>query len=357
MDPSEQVRQAAMKGLRNFFRRQGEVVNTILDSIELYGVNRTLSLASYIKCFKPSAEEAKRIAVIYTNADPEKDPKNKNLRFYLEGALCEIDREILEECRSAFLFNRDLRKGYNKALSCAAVRSSTEDQLWIKLVEHSQRSDGYAYTPTAIRQSRNLIAGLVAHGDSIAHKIVMNLCRDKTWNDILEEYLVEIAGEMRLASAARCILNIYQRSNPERTVHGRCIKALGLIGGRELVSKLEWIYTRNQNDRLYISEIFSLIPEPYVVETILRLIEGEKDRGYTGLLIYSLCNIFSLDGLLKARSLLDSDGEGRLIKDMSTAFQNVFAYHKYIDRQTDPGHTGERDINPSLPDTPSRILH
>lgn len=353
MHPSEQIRQAAIKGLRNFFRREEGVVKYILDSIEHFGVHETLSLASYLKCFLPASEDIVRITGLYTKSDPEVESRNKSLRFHLEAAFCEFPGGMLEKNKSAFAFNRDLRKAYEKALGCAEIRSWPPEQLWKKLAEHCEHSAGYAYTPSGIRFGKNLVSGLLQHKEAIAHRIIMNLSREKSWNDILEEYLVEIAGEMRLIQSAPHILKIFQRSSPERTIHGRCIKALGLIGGRELVSRLEWLYVKDEHYRYYISEIFSFIPEHYVVEAILRLMESEEDRGHIGLLIYSLCNIFSIDGVRKARSILQRRGEDRLAKELLPAMNAVFAYHRTEEIQE---ILPMDDISmPPAQDKPSRI--
>lgn len=348
---NESIRHSAVKSLRKAFRKEKGVVSALLASLEEFGVDGGVAFTSAIKCFEPTAEDIEKMAAIYIRVDPEKSSKHESVRRHLEIAFLETPFGLIKENRTVFTFNRDLRHIYEEANRTHQLYARGGEYLWRKLVEHSDR--GYeGYSPGAIRYGRMLVIGLKKYESEISHRILMNISRNASWHDDLEEYLVELAGELKLKEAIPSIYKILRRTNPDRTMHGRAMRSLGLIGGEEVVRKMATLYSEREEERYLLTEVFTYIPTVFTEQVLMDLLRTEGDTGNISFLIYALAEIFSQEGMKLANEVMKQRGLKRMQSEMASIMNNVEIYNNQA-RSSHTEHSPPEDHQESLPSEPS----
>ena len=86
-----------------------------------------------------------------------------------------------------------------------------------------------------------LIEGLCRHWDAIEQKVIMHLRQEKPINYDFQEYMVSLAGRLRLNEMIPDLFRILRESDYIHTVHSECIRVLGRIGSQQVVDEIERI--------------------------------------------------------------------------------------------------------------------
>ncbi len=327
LHPEEGVRYSSIKALRTFYRGEEGIVPAILHAIDQFDLSETIILAAAIRCFQPGPDDVLRIVQLFTDIEKNGSEREKHLQFHLIQALQIFPFSLLKSNDTYFRFHNDLSAAYQQSRTNDELRNEPADSLWKRLVTHCNSSEGAVFTPGGMRYGRLLMDGLARHREEISHKILMNLGRKEHWNDALEEYLVELAGELRLASSATDLINLFTRTAAERTLHGRIMKALSRIGGEELMRRLMNIYLERPDLRHHIASIYGGMGDAPSAEYLRQLLREEKSPGDLSFLVYALCDLYSKEGMEEARDALQRLGNDSFMRDMMRIFRPVDVYY------------------------------
>lgn len=324
----ERVRDAGVEALQRFFSESIGVIKHLLQSIEKYE-NQCLSLAAGVRSFIPGDEDIGRIVKLINDCIQKTDTYSINLRFNLHLSFLDFPIDILERNKQLFLFNDDLTGVFKGAKNHENIRSKETNFLWTELErlcdEHQDKrieKENYEY-------GRLLFDGLKTHRDAIKHKVIMSLSHETREKYHFEEYMVELAGELKLKETVPYLFRIYQDSDFMHTVNSKCIHALGNIGTQEVVKEVENLYKNTDDEHQSgLAEIFKYIPYDYSEDVAIRLLKEEEDLSNKTFLAGALCDLFSLRAADLIIEIINKKEYDTSIMRLSDYLLPVYVYHQ-----------------------------
>ena len=259
--------------------------------------------------------------------DKYQDENSTNIYFHLTQSLFAFPFEDLAENRNIFLFNKELSKIYEIAQNREEFKKQDPNYLWNELVGLCNRCQKKRIEGEDLQYGQLLIEGLSQYGDKVKGKITMLLCQEKPDNYHLNEYMVDLAGRLKLKETVPYLFRILKESDFIHTVHGLCIRALGNIGTQEVIEEVKNLYYSNQKLRTAFADILKYIPYDCSEDLAIRLIKKEQDVSVKTFLACALCDIFSLKGAGIIKDMIKTKRYDLKIATLADDLIPVYAYH------------------------------
>ena len=156
----------------------------------------------------------------------------------------------------------------------------------------------------------------------------MLLSQEKPDNYHLNEYMVNLAGKLRLKAAVPFLFRILRESEFMHTVHSLCIRALGNIGTQEVIEGISNLYYSNKQLRTAFADILKYIPYDYSEDLAIQLIKEEQDLADKTFLACALCDIFSIKGAAIIKDMIKMRKYDSKIASLADDLIPVYVYHK-----------------------------
>ena len=160
----------------------------------------------------------------------------------------------------------------------------------------------------------------------------MYLSQETDVNYYLEDYLVELAGNLKLVETVPYLFRILIDSAPLHIVRETCTKSLGQIGTPGVVEEIGALYQSDRELRTALSGIIEYIPYDYSEEMAIQLLKGETDPDVITFLAASLCDIFSIKSGEMIIDIIEKKQYNPTIMGLLDYLIPVYVYHnKAID--------------------------
>jgi len=324
----KRVRDTGVETLQRFFSGSKGVIEYLLQSIETYE-NQCLSLAAGVRSFIPGDTDIGRIIKLINDCKFKTDEYSLNLQFHLQISLMHFPIDILERNKQLFRFNEDLTRFFEVIKNHERIRSQEPDVLLNELEKLCDEHQGKRIEKEIYKYGRLLFNGLKRHSKAIKHKVIMFLSHETKEKYHFEEYMVELAGELKLEETIPYLFRIYKDSDFMHTVNSKCIHALGKIGTREVVSGVDNLYNNSDDEkRSGLAEIFKYIPYDYSEEVAIRLLKEEVDLSNKTFLAGALCDLFSLRATDLIIEIINKKEYDPSIMVLSDYLRPIYVYHQ-----------------------------
>ena len=321
------VRNAGVHSLEKYFPGSHGIIEYLLKAIKKYP-DDCLPLVAGIKYFTPTQNDVREIVSIINTTDRNQDENSTNIYFHLTRSLSAFPFDVLAENQNIFLFNKELSKIYELAQNREEFKQQDPNYLWNELVGLCNRCQKKQIEGEDSQYGQLLIEGLSQQGDKIQSKIIMLLSQEKPDNYHLNEYMVNLAGKLRLKAAVPFLFRILRESEFIHTVHSQCIRALGNIGTREVVEGIANFYYSNKKLRTAFADILKYIPYDYSEDLAIQLINEEQDLSDKTFLACALCDMFSLKGAAFIKDMIKMRRYDSQITSLVDDLIPVYVYHK-----------------------------
>ncbi len=321
------VRNASVHALEKYFFDSHGIIEYLLQSIKLYPAD-CLSLVAGIKFFTPTKNDVREIVSIINATDKHQNENSTNIYFHLTRSLSAFPFDALAGNRNIFLFTKELSNIYEIAQNREEFKQQDPNYLWNELVELCNRCQKKRIEGEDFQYGQLLIEGLSKHRDKIKGKIIMLLSQEKPDNYHLNEYMVGLAGRLKLKPTVPFLFRILRESEFIHTVHSLCIRALGNIGTQEVVEGIANLYSSNQKLRTAFADILKYIPYDYSEDLALLLIKKEQEVSVKTFLACALCDIFSLKGADIIKDMIKTRRYDSKIATLVDDLIPVYVYHK-----------------------------
>ena len=319
------IRMDAGRALQRFAEGEQGLILPILESLDLHGIEVNLPLLSMVRSFLPSTEELGELARLYTESLRLDDSYHKRLITQIEKAFLLFPFEILEKSRTIFYFHRELRRIYDRNRGFETLKRRKLEFLWKRLVDFCEDRAGKGLSGDELIYGKVLIEGLCRHREEIEHRVLMNLSRETPWNYHLEEYLIEIAGQLHLEKAVPYLFHRLETISSSDLMHGRIVKSLSRIGTDEIVDRVVELYEVLEEQNHLLTDILSGIDSEKSEQALLRLFDGEKAPGRRSFLASGLCSLFSLEGVDRITGSFQD--EPAIFRELIRPVNTVLAYY------------------------------
>ena len=326
LHPDFRVREASVHALERFFVKTTGVTHNLIKAIEQFP-DHSLPIASGLKAFIPEDNDIARIIKLINSTDKRKDDISMSLYFHLTQSLLYFPFELLESNLNIVKFNKELAQIYETAKSREQVRQQGPEYLWGELVNLCERYSNIRIESDDLNYGQFLVDSLSCYTDKIRGKVIMLLGQNKPGNYHLQEYLVRLAGDLRLDETVQHIFRIFSETDSMHIVHSDCIRALGRIGTDEVVREIEKVYESNEETRMALAGILGHIPTDYSEDLGIRLISKEEDVTVKTFLACALCDIFSLKAIDIIKEMVETEEVDHQVASMIDELVPVYAYH------------------------------
>ena len=319
------VRNQSIKALETFYKGSSGIISHIIRAIDKYPGD-SLSLVARISLFIPNDDEISELIRLFNETDPDRDDQSMNRFFHIQQSLLHFPIQILISNEKIIRFNKDLSHSLDIALHKEKLKSQDPDYLWDTLKEICDRFKEKSLDQDASQNGWSITKGLLRHKEKIKHKIVMYLSQETENNYHFEEFLVSLAGDLKIEECAPFLFKLLKETDFMHSVHDRCIQSLGKIGGRNVVNTIEedWHIKKLRAD---YSSILRFIPFDYSEELLIRCLYQEKDEEIKTFLCDALCDIFSLKGAEKVLNIIKNKEYNPQISHLLDYVVPVFIYH------------------------------
>lgn len=320
------VRDEVARALERFFPKTTGVTTHLLKTIDLFRDN-CLAPAARLKAFIPEEDDIPEIVSLINNTDNQENDMSMNLHYHLTMSLLTSPFNILEKNQNAFVFSKDLTQLYEMAKNMEEFKQKGLEYLWDELVSLCERCRDKIIEGNDLQHGQLITDGLLRYKDQIKGKVIMLLAQEKPDNHHLQEYMIKLAGKLKLNETVKYLFRIFNEADFMDMVHGECLSSLQDIGTREVVQEIEKLYGSDQNEKNALAEILQYIPYDYSENLAIRLIKEEQDLTAKTFLACSLCDIFSVNAVDIIKDMIrvkNYDPEtATLIDDLFT----VYVYH------------------------------
>lgn len=304
--PDKFARQEALNHFADCYSRDPEIMPLVIKAIETYGRADTFFYTAFLGNLVQS-----EATVEWAIRELNDETVDENLNDYLgdlSRLLCEADPSLLLPHEEAVLgspgFKEDRHAQFREQLRLSKWDA---DRCWQEF--EGMSADGSDGTYVELDHGSYVVKALARHGDKFKDRILELLGRDfnESDNDPMfgkEEFLVELAGEMRLHEAVPLIVKKL-RDDFDDLMSLVSVHALLRIGGDEVVEdvtkdwqNLDW---RSMFDA---ASILGRVHSDAAVKKCLELMPQTKDRGINTLLADALLTQCSDEGIEFARKLI-----------------------------------------------------
>ena len=321
------VRDGAARALDRFFAGSTDVICHLIKAIDRFP-DDCLTQASELKYFIPAEDDLPEIIRLHNAVDKKaKDEKSLSLRFHLTQCLLYSPFDLLKQNENIFGFSREILNVYELAENWESFRNQSLEELWEELTGLCNHTQDKGAEAEDRDYGAVLIEGLGRHGDAIKQKVIMHLRQKKPSNYDFQEYMVRLAGKLRLNETVPDLFRILRESDYMHTVHSECIRVLGRIGSREVVDEIERIYGEDPEEKIALAEILRDIPYDYAENLALRLIQEEQDLNAKTFLACSLCDIFSWNAVETLKDMVRKKQVDHEVTMITDDLVPVYAYH------------------------------
>lgn len=330
------VRSAAIEALENFFFGSGDVIEHLLKAIDSYkyDIGFVLELMTAMKNFIPTEEDAKKILRLYIETIKDNGDSAEVIELYLSDVLIDFPFQLLENNYATLSPYKDLVRIYRGAKEVEQVRSLEPEVLWEQLTERCER-----YYNKKMDDFDNINCKIFVESlsqkqmrEKIKDNVIKYLSQTTDVNYYLEDFLVNLAGNLKLEETVPYLFRILIDSDFMDYVYSSCIRSLGKIGTPEVVKEIGTLYGAYPNLRISLAEILKYIPYDYSEDMAIRLLQDETDPGVITFLAGSLCDIFSIKSGPMILDIIREKRYNPVAIHLLDILVPVYAYHdKTID--------------------------
>ena len=323
----ERVRNACSNALEKFYPNSEGVIEKLFSSINKYD-NECLALVARVRSFTPSNNDIINLVKLFNSIDPDKNDYSMNIHYHLKSCLLAFPFEVLKKNHDIISFNKELSEIYKIAENRTIIKLQNPDYLWDQLNNLCNNYKDKQIEENDRQYANLLFEGLCSYPEHVKHKVIMFLSHETKEKYHFEEYMVQLAGELKINETIPFLFRIFLNTDYMHIVNGLCIRALGKIGSLEVVNEIENIHTSCDNDqKSIISDILKYIPYDYSENYAIRLLESEKDKTNKTFLAGVLCDIFSLKGMSHVLRMIKEKEYDPTIMALFDYLLPVYIYH------------------------------
>lgn len=322
----KRVRNASSRALARFYPESEGVIEHLLESITTYEKD-SLILAARIHSFLPTDDDINKIITLLYEINDPKDDYSISMNYHLIFSLITFPFEIIEKNRELFLYNDQLQKMYEHVKIRNEIYSRPPETLWDELENICTNYNGKEFEGTEKRYADLLLNGLKKYPEKIKHRIIQFLSHEEKTNYHMEEYMVSLAGALKIEETIPYLFRIFNDSNFMHSVHGRCTRSLGEIGTKQVVDEIERQYNPENDLRNGLVEIFGYIPYDFSENVLIKLLNEEQDIAIKTFLAGSLCDIFSLKAGELIINVIENQHYDPTISALCDELIPVYVYH------------------------------
>jgi hypothetical protein len=322
----ERVRDAAVRALAKSFPDSEGVIEHLLRVIE-GNIKENVTLALYVKDFIPTDNDVKNIVKLIVSTELESEEESSNVNYHLKSSLLEFPLEILKRHRQAITFNKNLKDLYRTASQRDKLKRKSPDYLWQELETLCRNYQDKKMPHEDHQYASLLIDGLAHYKEEIKPRVIMHLSQETMDNYYLEEFLVKLAGRLRLTEAVPFLVRILKQSDFLDWVNQECAESLGKIGTPEVVRQVESICKDDPELAGRGAEILRCIPYDFAEDTAIRLLERERDLGNKTFFAMILCDIFSIKASALVLDMIQKRQYDPAITTLIDQLLPVYVYH------------------------------
>lgn len=323
--PVEYVRRMATAYFSHAHAADETIMPLVIQAVEQYGRNEAFRLLRHAE---EMPQTPATIEWICTELDKEWHVDDMNIDNYcvsLALILCRAPVELLDiDMADLRSFPRELAEHFADRLEFAPW---DWDPLWQALVELAEDTgaNSYRVTREQSRREAELVEALARHADKRDTVVAMfeRLERDDELA-ILEPYLLDIAGMMRISAAIPFLL---KRLDDEDPFVSQCAQeGLEQIGGDEVVDQIALAWpAADSTFRVSASEVLESIHTDRSAEVCLRFFADEVDGDVQELLAGALLGGMVPDAVGPIRELIrgEKTGAARFFKAQLVAASTI----------------------------------
>jgi hypothetical protein len=325
LNENKNVRDEAVSALERYFPKSRNVIKHILKAFNIYK-DDTLGLLCRIKSFLPDEADIPAILRLLAEVTNKKDENSMSIFYHLMSGLYQFPYDLIAKHQESFGFNEYLKKNYEIITKRNQVKSQTPQILWEELSDICKRNKGNNLDDNTGQYAGLLAEGLLQYGDEIRHKVIMSLSQATTGYHF-ELYMVQIVGELKICESVPYLFRILMDSDFMDLVYNECAKALGKIGGREVVNQVELLYPKHESVRDQLASILKWIPYDYSEDLAIRLLKDEQDVVQKTFLAEALCGMFSLKAVDLIIDIIENRQYDPSIVNLSDLLAPIYEYY------------------------------
>ncbi len=324
--PVEYIRRMAAKYFSHAHAADETIMPLVIQAVEQYGREEALRLLRHAEGMPQTPAT---IEWICTELDKEWHVDDINIDNYcvaLALILCRAPVELLD------IGMADLQSFPGELADHLADRLEFArwdwDPLWQALVELAEETDANSYRVTReqSRREAELVEALARHADKRDTVVAMleRLERDDDELAILEPYLLDVAGEMRISAAIPLLL---KRLDDEDPFVAQCAQeGLEQIGGDEVVEQIALAWpAADSMSRVSASGVLESIHTDRSAEVCRRFFADEVDGDVQEFLVSALLGGMVPDAVGPIRELIlgKKPGAARFFKAQLVAASTI----------------------------------
>jgi hypothetical protein len=322
---NKRVRDEAASALERYFPKSCNVIKYLLKAFHIYKGD-TLSLTGRIKSFLPDEEDIHEILKVLTEITSKQDENSINIYFHLMNSLYQFPYDLITVLKESFVFNEHLKELYEIITKRNQIKSRSPKILWTELSNICKQNKGKNLDNSTGQYVDLLVEGLLQYGDEIKHKVIMSLSQETT-DYHFELSMVQIAGGLKIQETVPYLFRILIDSDFMNLVNNECTRALGKIGGREVVNQVELLYPEHEPIRAQLASILKWVPYNYSEDLAIRFLKGEQDLAQKTFLAEALCGMFSLKATDLIINIIENKQYDPSIVHLSDLLAPIYEYH------------------------------
>lgn len=322
----ERVRAKAVRALAKSFPGSEGVIEHLLRAIE-GNIEENVTLAFHVQDFIPTDSDIEKILRLIVKTEFGGEEKNSNVNYHLKSSLLEFPFEMLKKHHQVITVNKKLKDIYGAASKRDKLKSESPTYLWQEL--ETLCSDYYDKKMSSedSQYGSLLIDGLVQYKEEVKPWVIMHLSQESMDNYHLEEFLVRLAGRLRLEEAVPSLVRIIKHCDSMTFGHEACVEALGNIGTPEVVRQVESFCKEDQELIGSGAGILRYIPYDFAEDLAIRLLERERDLANKTFFAITLCDIFSIKASMLVLDMIQKREYDPSITVLMDHLLPVYVYH------------------------------
>lgn len=365
LHPDNLVRQEALLYFTDCCSRDVEVMPLAIKAIETYG--RGSAFLHFLALAQLTQSEA-TVEWAVRELHREEDKAN-DLDSYLPALsrlLCNANPQLIQPRADEILrapgFSKEMHHEFQERLRLACWDA---DQCWNELEKICAEGVG---TDVDFDHASRVVQALARQGDKYADRILELLAKEVTDFEtdpmaLLETYLVDLAGEMRLERAIPLIVKKLHLVGD--VLSEACVEALGKIGTDAAAEIVTEGWTESVWDyRLYATSALEKIHSDTTVRKCLELLPQDKDLDIRTNLADALLSQFAEEKIELVREMVQRRAYDPMCSDLmrklvavSTILGVSFPEYSAWKREAeDRWATQQRKMRALLRDSPRPVL-
>lgn len=322
----ERVRDCCVEALARFFPHSEGIMSHLLQAIRAYP-EHCLSLAYHLRFFIPSDDDIPHILQLYHDTAEAQDENSLSIHYHAISGFVSFPFEIVERQRELFDVNQELREQYEILQHREEFRCRPFEELWNELEEFCQQNTGKEVDHETHQYAELLVEGLARHPEQVKDNVIAVLNEANPDNYLLEEYLVPLAGTLKLEETIPALFRILNETDFMYIIHQSCKEALGKIGTPQVLEGIGRYYEENEELRTDLAVILEYMPYEYTEDFAIRLLEREQAIENKTFIAGSLCDIFSLKATNHIKELIETRHYDPTIMSLTDHLIPIYVYH------------------------------